>query len=627
MLLTLLACNGDAGFNTLAHADLVMSTDTLDFGEVELGTAETAIFTIQNGGDVPLGLGSVSIDGGNVEHWTVTPDEVDCAVEGVLQPACVQSFTVTLEALDLGEIWGAVAIVTATTEGDQVLERGNADLDSAVGYIELHALSTLHQGRINLSPRAVDFGAVWPGDHASESIAVENTGDAALALYTPVPEGCSEEFSFQESWQFGDELAAGATAWVEVTYTPEDFDGSTCSMVVASDDAGFPGLDVYLQGNRSLPTNNTPPTVTILSPEPLDLIPGSSLEVQIEIGDAQQPPSSLQCTITSANLLNTTLASCRPTDDTGVVTVQVATNGFPDGTDTLQVIALDNLGDIGMATIPLLMDIDRPSDDADGDGYGAADCDDGRIDTYPHALELQDGVDNDCDDRIDEGTDGYDDDLDAFTEDEGDCNDANADSYPGATEVVDNEDNDCNDVVDDNTNVFDDDGDGAALDDCNDEDPEVFPNATEWCNDVDDDCNGQVDDDCIELSAKPLLVTGVLANPSAVTTGGSSTVSMGVVDDQALSWSWSATDGVFADATAEAATWTAGAELGEVTVTGRATDPDGNEVWAFALITVVDDGELDGFTQADDSEEGGCSTAPASAGLALALLAAVCRRR
>ena len=630
MLLLLAACNGDPAYDTLSHADALLSTGSLDFGTLAFGDSSEATFTVENGGDVPLGLGSVHIDGGNLDNWSVVPEEVECAVDGVLQPGCVQTFRVTLDAVDLGEIWGSVAVETVTTEGEDVRTRGNADPDDAVGFVLLHAVSVLDQGRINLSPRTLDFGSVWPGDHATETITVQNVGEGVLALYTPIPEGCSDEFSFKESWQFGAELASGGTAAVQVTFTPVDFDGSTCSVVVASDDAGFPGLDVFMQGNRSLPVDNSRPTVGILSPQALDLIPGSSLEVLIELGDAEQPPSSLQCTIVSANLLHTTLASCRPDDDTGLVTVQVQTNGFPDGTDTLQVIALDDHGVAGMATIPLLMDIDRPADDGDGDGYGAEDCDDGDLLIYPYAAEQEDGLDNDCDSRIDEGTDLVDDDLDGISEAEGDCNDANDDSYPGALEFSDGEDNDCDGQVDEGTPSVDDDGDGAALDDCDDEDPLVYPNAPERCNEVDDDCDGKVDDDCAG-SPDPLLVTRAQAVPSAVAPGGSSQVSMTVVDDQALTWSWTATDGVLSDETAEVTTWKAGAELGEVTVTGRATDLDGNEVWAFALITVMEQDDLDGIVVAADSDAEGCSSAPSSAptsaGLALALVATLAGRR
>ena len=107
--------------------------------------------------------------------------------------------------------------------------------------------------------------------------------------------------------------------------------------------------------------------------------------------------------------------------------------------------------------------------DRDGDGYVASiDCNDEAPQVHPGADELCDGVDNDCDQQIDEdpinGTRFYED-LDGdghggptramacalspgLARTHTDCNDSSALAFPGAEEVCDGLDNDCDGEVD-----------------------------------------------------------------------------------------------------------------------------------------------------------------------------------
>jgi hypothetical protein len=84
-----------------------------------------------------------------------------------------------------------------------------------------------------------------------------------------------------------------------------------------------------------------------------------------------------------------------------------------------------------------------------------------------------------------------------------DCNDFDRDVYPGATEVCNGIDDNCDDRVDEG---FDADGDGVTIcaepKDCDDTDPFISPAMPELCkNFVDDDCDGDTDEgDCIECT-------------------------------------------------------------------------------------------------------------------------------
>ena len=176
--------------------------------------------------------------------------------------------------------------------------------------------------------------------------------------------------------------------------------------------------------------------------------------------------------------------------------------------------------------------------DADGDGFSASeDCDDGNSDIHPGAAELCNGVDDDCDEVVDEdAVDAAvwfaDADADGYGASEGvhsctappgtvqvpgDCDDTDGAVHPGASELCNQVDDDCDDAIDEDavdasTWYGDADHDGygdaavsseactapewtvANATDCDDAQPTVYPGAPARCDNLDNNCDGVVDD-------------------------------------------------------------------------------------------------------------------------------------
>ncbi len=182
---------------------------------------------------------------------------------------------------------------------------------------------------------------------------------------------------------------------------------------------------------------------------------------------------------------------------------------------------------------PIPVDSEQPVD-VDGDGIAEedGDCDDSDPDVYPGRVEDCNGVDDNCNDLIDEGFEDTDADGTADCMDSEECDGLDNDGdgevdedFPDAdgdgvadcvgVEICDGVDNDADGLVDEG---FDQDGDGVleCEDDCDDNGATAYPGHTEVEGDgVDNDCDGLVDETGWE--AGTLVITEILNNPAITT--------------------------------------------------------------------------------------------------------------
>ena len=183
----------------------------------------------------------------------------------------------------------------------------------------------------------------------------------------------------------------------------------------------------------------------------------------------------------------------------------------------------------GAPDVPGRIDLDR-----DGVTEAEGDCDDQNPTVHAQAPEICDGVDNDCDTLIDEGTsvscyDGPDETLGVDRPcrpglsvcQEGQLSPCRGQVLPGPVETCSNlVDDDCNGAIDDGC---DQDGDQftVADGDCDDRPglgAAIHPNADEDCDGVDNNCDGTIDEietDCYEDGEGLSLGVGVCAAGSS----------------------------------------------------------------------------------------------------------------
>ncbi len=547
----------------------------------------------------------------------------------VIPGGCKLPVTVHFKPREVGDIYGSFYVETFTEvlgENDNGSPSYYKDPHNYKSVTLMHGTGLKGTGAIKISPRFHDFGHLWIGETTKTQIYIKNEGDGDLYVNEPtVDSSCTDEFSLQlDSFDEDGIIPAGSGTLFEITYTPLETSGSICTVTVTSDDAQNDSLEIDLQGNLGVDPYNNPPTVQVLSPHlGYEHTTADDIVLQLYVFDTEQPATSLNCRVKSAVLQNASIASCTPEDESGYVTVNLAVDDLSEGMDTLLVTVTDQGELQAQASTTILWQGEFSDADDDGDGFGdsdaddeidAYDCDDSNPATYPGAAEQCDGLDNDCDNAIDENTPCRDDDGDSVSELEGDCDDAYEATYPGAPEQADQRDNDCDGLVDEGTANYDGDGDGYSLNngDCDDEDPDRSPAATEYCDGFDNDCDYRVDyaDDegCVPILFDPMLIGGCLLGDRALEIGQSTSAEVFIYDPDStdLTYYWQEDIDVQAlgghtavnSPFSPAITWTAPPTLQDedamlFTVYMTVTDESDQQAWCFDEIAVYSEPIVD----------------------------------
>ncbi len=367
------------------------------------------------------------------------------------------------------------------------------------------------------APSEVNFGQVVIGQQAVTSLSITNSGESTAVLLEP-SFGASGAATFgieSRPWPF--ELASGASIAMQVTYSPTAIGEDAASLIfsrqngdeleellqvaLAGTGTAVPGADNDGDGYTSDQEggddcNDADPEVNPGATEACGDGVDNDCDGTIDIGaDADTDGSD----------------SCQDCDDNDINTYPTAPE-LCDGIDN----NCDELIDNDVEYVDWYPDTDDDgygdetgtavNDCAPVDGHASAtgDCDDSDGTIHPNAVELCNGLDEDCDavvpvDEIDDDGDGYVEcdwvGTDTAVVGGEDCDDSDATSNPGATEICDGNDNDCDADTPADEADGDSDGERGCEGDCNDADNSIHSLATESCDTVDSDCDGSLVDE------------------------------------------------------------------------------------------------------------------------------------
>ncbi len=200
--------------------------ESKDFGDVEVSTEASQIFTITNTGQQDLILKDYAISGSNASVFSVDASEM----EETVQAGKTYEFVVTFKPMEVGD---KMAMLTITS----TIGEHNVNL-SGKGTPEPVAV-------FSIDPESKDFGDVMLENKAVQNFTVTNTGNADLII-SETTLGGTNAGAYSSTINPVTVQQGGATYGFEVAFSPQTMGAKTATISIVTNIGTY---TVNLEGN------------------------------------------------------------------------------------------------------------------------------------------------------------------------------------------------------------------------------------------------------------------------------------------------------------------------------------------------------------------------------------------
>ncbi|HQR29451.1 MAG TPA: choice-of-anchor D domain-containing protein, partial [Anaeromyxobacteraceae bacterium] len=262
---------------------IALSPGTLSFGTVTVGTSAMLPTQVQNDGNAPLGVSSITRCTGTSTEFTWSPPAPFTVAAGGASTLTV-TYTPTAASGDTGCLTIASNDPARPTVNLTVSGNGAVAPAPAIAF----------------SPAALDFGTVTIGNTAQRTAQIQNGGTATLTVTAVAAcSGAGTEFTWAATLPLS--IAPGQSSPLTVTYTPVNTDAHQACLAVSSNDPAKPVANLGLTAQGAA----APVPSIVLLPPNLDFM-------TVVVGNSSTLVSQVQDT-GGANLDVQSIAPCSGT--------------------------------------------------------------------------------------------------------------------------------------------------------------------------------------------------------------------------------------------------------------------------------------------------------------------------